>query len=139
MEGVIMMKFQITEDSREVALRLDRLSIQKKGLQNRIMRRIAKPITTGIKAELQGAVLNRITGETARTIRYKITKTGMYIGSFLPWTGVHEHGYEGRNAMGKRMNIPRRPFVWPIIESIFHGDAERIGEEAMQEWIEEKI
>jgi transcriptional regulator CtsR len=152
-----MLNFTIKVDDQFVKLKLNELAEDTPALRGRILRRIGKAIKTDIvKNELQGQVLNKRTGELAKSIKYRVMRkgVGMSIGAFWPafWGAVHEHGYtqhvrQGRAVMGKRGGrgmtrlqsvISKRPFVNPIIQSVFgSGEAQRLGEEQTEKWIKE--
>jgi phage gpG-like protein len=141
-----MIEYKITADTTNVQILFDRLAMNNPKLRKRILSKIlAKIKSKVIKEELKGQALNRITGELAKSIKYKAygkqTKDGNegYILSRMMWSGAHEYGLDKMTRNKKRLTIPKRPFLAPAVEQVFSsGEAERIGQTVTEKWIQEQ-
>lgn len=145
------MSYKIKTDTRQVKLKLSNLAKKNAKLRNMILGRLGEAIRRNIVMnKLSGQVLNRQSGTLANSIEWKIKGKGMEIGSNVVYAAIHEFGgiIEPRIARAlhfkigdrwvitQRVTIPKRPYIWPGITEVFNsGEAQRIGEKAEQEFI----
>ena len=131
-----MIDFRIVDDGKSSAVILKMDKIGNPALRKFILGRLGEGIRYRVvKFRLSGQVLKRKTGKLAQSIDHRIAGNRLEIGTNMAYGAIHEFGgLAGRKT--KRVTIPKRPYLRPSIEEFFQsGEAARIGEEAVEEFV----
>ena len=144
-----MVKYGIDLDTRPLAKKLKRIGHDMPEINRGILKLFAEQVITDSQAKhLRGRPgLNRISGNLAQSLTYRVGRNFAEVGTNLPYAAIHEFGgtikpkngkylkfqINGKWIFAKQVTIPKRPYLEPSLKDLFaSGKAQLIADRELQ-------